>query len=235
MKFLRRLLLVIASCALILGTFFACFKGVVFHRPFINAEMEKYHIAADNKMTQTDLEDLFDETLKYLEFKRDDMVIQTVVDGVPREAYNDQEKQHMADCLGLFKGGYAIYHTSLFLCAAAIIAFLFLKKEKKPAVAREFSGTLLICYAVFFTLVAALGILFYSNFDKYFIMFHEIFFDNDLWIMDPAKCLMINLMPEDFFFDIVMHIAVIFLAVSILWMAAAVIVRTVLKKKEKSL
>lgn len=235
MKFLRRLLLVIASCALILGTFFACFKSVVFHRPFINAEMEKYHIAADNKMTQADLEDLFDETLKYLEFKRDDMVIRTVVDGEPREAYNDQEKQHMADCLDLFKGGYAIYHTSLFFSAAAFIAFLVLKRERKSAAARDFSGTLLVCYAAFFTAVAVLGILFYSNFDRYFILFHEIFFDNDLCIMDPAECLMINLMPEDFFFDIVMHIAVIFLVVSSLWMAAAITVRTVLGKKEKSL
>lgn len=38
------------------------------------------------------------------------------------------------------------------------------------------------------------------NFDKAFILFHEIMFDNDYWIFDPEKDPIINLLPQEFFF-----------------------------------
>ena len=38
------------------------------------------------------------------------------------------------------------------------------------------------------------------NFDKAFILFHEIMFDNDYWIFDPEIDPIINLLPQEFFF-----------------------------------
>ena len=49
-----------------------------------------------------------------------------------------------------------------------------------------------------------------GHFDTAFIQFHEIFFDNDLWLLDPDVSLMINMLPEEFFFDTAMRIGLIF-------------------------
>ena len=41
-------------------------------------------------------------------------------------------------------------------------------------------------------------------------MFHELFFNNDLWILDPRTELLIRMLPEGFFFDMVVRIGWIF-------------------------
>ena len=41
-------------------------------------------------------------------------------------------------------------------------------------------------------------------------MFHHIFFDNDLWILDPSTDLLINIVPEPFFMDTAGRIALTF-------------------------
>lgn len=45
-----------------------------------------------------------------------------------------------------------------------------------------------------------------TDFNKYFIKFHEIFFTNDLWLLNPLTDRMIMLLPEVFFRDIVLVI-----------------------------
>jgi len=49
-----------------------------------------------------------------------------------------------------------------------------------------------------------------TDFTKYFVIFHQIFFDNDLWILDPATDLLINIVPEPFFMDTAGRIALTF-------------------------
>ena len=44
------------------------------------------------------------------------------------------------------------------------------------------------------------------DFYKYFTIFHEIFFSNDLWQLEPAKDRLINMFPEAFFSDIAFKI-----------------------------
>ena len=38
------------------------------------------------------------------------------------------------------------------------------------------------------------------NFDKTFVVFHKLMFDNDYWIFDPSKDPVINILPQEFFF-----------------------------------
>jgi len=53
------------------------------------------------------------------------------------------------------------------------------------------------------------GILFWlinQDFTPYWNYFHYIFFDNDLWLLDPQVDILIQIVPEQFFFDIVTRI-----------------------------
>ena len=74
--------------------------------------------------------------------------------------------------------------------------------------ARSFQAVLGILAA----LILFLGIAMARNFNAVFTKFHEIFFDNDLWIFDPAEDYMIRMLPEGLFFDMVIRIGGIFLA-----------------------
>lgn len=54
------------------------------------------------------------------------------------------------------------------------------------------------------------------NFDKTFVIFHEIMFDNDYWIFDPLKDPVINILPQEFFFHAGLMIVVLVLLSSII-------------------
>ena len=63
------------------------------------------------------------------------------------------------------------------------------------------------------------------------IKFHHIFFDNDLWLLDPYKDDMINMLPEGFFFDTVVRIGITFIIPALVLLVIAAIISR--NKKEK--
>ncbi len=73
--------------------------------------------------------------------------------------------------------------------------FLYAWKKINVFKFKELRNTLFIGYLVpiFF------GILYLIDFQGAFVKFHEIFFKNDLWQLDPKTDLLIRLMPEEFF------------------------------------
>jgi len=72
---------------------------------------------------------------------------------------------------------------------------------------------------LFFGLIAALAAIISTDFTKYFIMFHHIFFSNDLWILDPSTDMLINIVPEGFFMDTAGRIAFTFGSLSLILFA----------------
>lgn len=50
------------------------------------------------------------------------------------------------------------------------------------------------------------------DFDAMWRFFHTIFFSNDLWLLDPNVSVLINMVPLQFFFDLVTKVVVLFIA-----------------------
>ena len=93
----------------------------------------------------------------------------------------------------------------LVMALCVIILFL-LKADFK----RVFPKSVCLGTGLFFGITAVLAAIISTDFTKYFIMFHHIFFHNDLWILDPATDMLINIVPEGFFSDTVLHIGITF-------------------------
>ena len=106
----------------------------------------------------------------------------------------------------LFIGGLNI---RLGACAAAVLCILFLvitRADIKKIIPRSYWITLGATGAI----VLLIGGAAVFNFNAVFVQFHHIFFDNDLWIFDPAEDYMIRMLPEGLFYDMVMRIGAIF-------------------------
>ena len=71
-------------------------------------------------------------------------------------------------------------------------------------------GSLCLGTGIFFAAALVIVGIVASDFSKYFIVFHHIFFDNDLWILNPATDMLINIVPEPFFMDTAFRIALTF-------------------------
>ena len=179
-------------------------EAVVYWTPgYFEKEYTKYNVAAAVDMEMDDLLDVTDEMMAYLKGKREDLHVPTIVGGEEREFFNEREIAHMEDVQGLFLGAIFLRRLCVGIIAASIILLVLAKSDIKHLLPK------MICIGtgLFFFLIAALSLIISTDFTKYFIIFHKIFFDNDLWILDPSTDLLINIVPEPFFMDTAFRIA----------------------------
>lgn len=179
-------------------------EAVVYWTPgYFEKEYTKYDVAAAVDMEMDDLLDVTDEMMAYLKGDREDLHVPTIVGGEEREFFNEREIAHMEDVQGLFLGAIFLRRLCVGIIAASIILLILAKSDIKHLLPK------MICIGtgLFFFLIAALSLIISTDFTKYFIIFHKIFFDNDLWILDPSTDLLINIVPEPFFMDTAFRIA----------------------------
>lgn len=208
MKVLHHLFGIVASIAMILILLISSFEIAAYSDyNWYEKEYEKYEVLAELEMEMPDVMEVTKEMMKYLRGDREDLVVYTTVDGVEREFFNDREKAHMVDVLNLFLGGLLLRKVGVVLMVISVFVLIVTKGNWKSILPKSF----LIGTGSFVGITAIAGVAFMTDFNKYFVMFHHIFFDNDLWLLDPRTDLMIRMLPEGFFMDMVMRIGVIFL------------------------
>lgn len=148
------------------------------------------------------------------------------IDGVSVPFFTDREKSHLADCRNLFQAAIRVRVIAALICIAlATFIYVHNGKEKTPAILAGGWLRSLSFVAVLSVIIAVMCVI---DFTHVFTVFHHIFFDNDLWILDPRKDNLINIMQEDVFADAAKWIAGIWLAADALLalLAAAVLRRS---------
>ena len=171
-------------------------------------EYEKYDVLSDLDMTMDDVMYVTHEMMDYLRGEGDTLSVMTTVEGKEQDFFNEQDRFHMGEVRDLFIGGLNI---RLGACAAAVLCVLFLlftRADIKKIIPRSYRIALGMTGAA----VLLIGIAAVVDFNAVFVQFHHIFFDNDLWIFDPAEDYMIRMLPEGLFYDMVMRIGAIFVA-----------------------
>ena len=169
-------------------------------------EYEKYDVLSDLDMTMDDVMYVTHEMMDYLRGNGDTLSVITTVEGREQDFFNEQDRFHMAEVRDLFIGGLYI---RLGACAAVVLCIVFLlisRADIKKIIPRSYW----IALGITGIAVALIGIAAVVDFNAVFVQFHHIFFDNDLWIFDPAEDYMIRMLPEGLFYDMVMRIGAIF-------------------------
>lgn len=205
MKLIHILLGLLCSFALMITLLITSVEAVTYWTPgYYEKEYLKYNVLENVHMEMEDLLDVTTEMMAYLRGHREDLHVPTIVNGQPREFFSEREIAHMEDVRGLFLGAIAIRQGCLILILAALAILLYTKADLKRLLPRTLcAGTIL-----FFAVLAMLAAIIASDFSKYFIVFHHIFFNNDLWMLDPRTDLLINIVPEPFFMDTATRIGV---------------------------
>ena len=76
MKAVKNLLAVVTAVCLLIVLFFTAIQLSIFNMDYIDREMTKVSRAEFLGMSEENLHELFDQTLKYLSDERDDLVIE---------------------------------------------------------------------------------------------------------------------------------------------------------------
>ena len=169
-------------------------------------EYEKYDVLSDLDMTMDEVMYVTHDMMDYLRGNGDTLSVITTVEGREQDFFNEQDRFHMAEVRDLFIGGLNI---RLGACAAVVLCIVFLlisRADIKKIIPRSYW----IALGITGIAVALIGIAAVVDFNAVFVQFHHIFFDNDLWIFDPAEDYMIRMLPEGLFYDMVMRIGAIF-------------------------
>lgn len=206
-RMLQYALGIIFSFCLMIVLLFTSVEAAVYWIPgYFQKEYAKYNVTEAVSMNMDDLLDVTDQMMAYLKGKRDNLHVPTTMGGVEREFFNAREIAHMEDVRGLFLGGIAMRRGCIMIMALCLI-LLFLLKTKFM---NTFPRAVLWGSGLFLLGSTATAFIISTDFNRYFILFHKMFFHNDLWMLDPSTDMLINIVPEGFFSDTVFLIGSIF-------------------------
>jgi len=217
-----------AVCLVLLALYFSV------QLPTFSTWFYEYEYAKNGtyEQVQVEKEDLLAVTahmIDYMRGKEANLNIETHVAGEARLFFSEREVLHMEDVLGLFQAGRWIRNVSVMLFAATAAFLIASGKDWRSVIMKAWRAAAFGMLAGF----ACLGGLMAVSFDRSFTLFHEIFFNNDLWLLDPRVDLLVNIVPTPFFMDIALCIGIMFaLALAVMGTCAAVILRGIHRQGE---
>ncbi len=150
------------------------------------------------------------------------------IDGVTSPFFTEREKLHLVDCRNIFISALRIRLISIvsLACLLLIIFFSIKRRVKTFSTAifiRTISKGYLLAVTAFISFASLIGIIGFVNFTYLFTLFHKVFFDNDLWILNPAEDNLVNIMQEQVFADTALLIVVIFVIPALILAVASFI------------
>ena len=164
---------------------------------------DKYDTASRTGIERNELIRAGELFRDYFNNEQSNLEVRVVQNGVLRNIYNAKEIAHMVDVKNLVQGVFNIQtYLGVFLAISITLGFL-IYRANWPRMLGE-----LIALGGMLTLalVVLVGLLSLVGFDKLFLAFHIISFDNDLWQLDPRQDMLLIMFPQGFFFDATMWI-----------------------------
>jgi integral membrane protein (TIGR01906 family) len=200
-----------AACVVVL---LVCEAFIVptFLTGFYSYEFDKNGTPAQIGVEKPELMRVTGEMLDYMRGRRDDLNVPAAVNGQQREFFNQREKDHMVDVRVLFDRLFLVRNAAFWALLFLIICLVLFKYNVLFVLARCAREAV----AGFCLLTLLLAGVIAFNFERAFEVFHLIFFDNDLWILNPATDLLVNIVPQPFFIDIAIFIGALFVVSSAL-------------------
>lgn len=178
-----------------------------FQRSFYQREYSKDNTAEKIGMSEAELMNATNTLLDYLEDNRDDIVVEAEINGSTQEVFNERETLHMIDVKALYQNAKAFEYALLISGTIALFFGNYLSKDNTKATQKfgyKYGVSLLFLFLTF------LMIWIIADFNGFWTSFHQFFFTNDLWLLDPNTSIMINMFPSIFFEDLVVRIIISF-------------------------
>ncbi len=197
---------IVVGICLFFVLLFTAVQVVGYNTAYYKWQYKRHDVMDATKMSIDDLSIVTDHLIGYLKGKRESLDMTATIDGKVREVFDQREKDHMVDVQKLFIKGTFIRNICL-VFMVLILGFLFYRHKKLFLNALFMVKYVFACIIILILILSGLLLI---DFNKYFTIFHEIFFRNDLWLLDPDTSVLINMVPEVFFFQTAMMIIGIF-------------------------
>lgn len=207
-KVINMVFSIVFSLAIITGSI----KFTVGFKQLYYWDIEKLDIPKITNMTEEELKLNYDYLIEYntspdnLDFK------------LPTLKSSQQGKIHFEEVRDIFQ----IVDKLFFITFIISLIGIYLNKKNNNIQILKSIGIMLISMPLI--LIAPIAL----NFEKSFIIFHKLLFENDYWIFDPNLDPVINMLPEQFFF----HCGLLILFIVLIVSGSMLTAYKILKNKE---
>lgn len=200
---MNKLLSVITSIAVAAALLSGSIAAPILVRGFYYAQIDALELEEASGLSEAEIRNAYDEVLDYCTGKSDEFSAGVL-------PFSDEGASHFADCRKLFILDFEIFGVSLLLIAALTMYRRRRGLHEFCGRSPAFWGAAGICGAI-----CAAAALAATDFDRAFEVFHGIFFPGkDNWIFAPKLDPIIKLMPEAFFRNCAILIALLIALVS---------------------
>jgi len=208
-----------ALCVLLIIIAQSIFIPTFHMMPYFSWHYQRHNVPENIGIEKDELMYVTSELLDYMRGQRDDLVIYAAINGEVQQFFSDRDIRHMEDVLDLYSMGFLIRNISFWLLLFLIFVMAFFKIPILEVLAR-------CCREVlvgFLILLGLLAAVIAWDWDRAFVVFHEIFFDNNYWMLTPGVDPLIDIVGHPFF----LYISIIISALLLLFSLAIIIASTV--------
>lgn len=180
---MKKALKVIYPVCLSLCIICAAVVAVVCFKPLYYRDIDSYQMTQRTGLPEEEIRANYDEMIRFLmRFSGDELTLPTL-------PMSEGGKIHFADVKHLFNAVKILGIISL--AGAAACAVLLRREDRRRS----------LYAAGFITLgiPAVLGIFVAVAWERFFVLFHKVFFHNDYWIFDARTDPVITILPDGFF------------------------------------
>lgn len=188
----------------------------------ITKDKEYYYVySQENNITEytglnaDKVEDMYSNLIDYI-YKGDESLI--------NKDFNEREVSHMVDVHKLYNLNMTVTYITSGILIASII-YLVVAYKNNISLYRDLRFIRNAFLIILLAIIILAGII-SLDFDQAFIKFHELFFNNDFWLLDPRTDVMIRMLPQDFFMNMAIRIGKALLAhLVVLFVILAIIIK----------
>lgn len=191
---MKKLLIVILAIIIPLISIISSFVLISRTPDFYTKEFTKLKVVDTIGLSVTEAE-IGGMIADYINGKTDKFEMKAEINGEEKNIFNEKEQTHMIDVKRLIDFATILLVILYFIIILVYYSVIIFKEKQLLRMA--FKGSV-IFYGVILVLFGLISLI---DFNKGFTVFHELFFKNNLWILDPSKDVLLMLMPLQFFVD----------------------------------
>lgn len=205
-KLVKQLIAMLLALSLIWVTLVMGYERILFSNTYFNWHYEHREIDVETGIGIDDLMDVTYVLVDYIRGKRENLNIQVPINGNIEEVFGEREKDHMVDVRNMYLTVRLMKNIGLIFIIIILLVGIFWKKKFVYKVLKSVR----FWVPIYLLIIGGLGALLTTDFDKYFTLGHELLFSNDLWLLDPRTDILIQMVPESYFYSVVVIGLIIF-------------------------
>lgn len=199
MKVLSGILGILLGIGIVLATLFTVFQAVLYtDDDFLPKRFERYSVKDSiPPMRKEELDRIGVHIMRYLVGKERDLQMEVYINGKSLPFFNEQDIFHMKEVKDIFIGALRFRNVLCFFISVILILSFTKFKHNKNIIFKTTYNSILILFFI----QMIIGLFVRINFESFFILFHKMIFSNDKWLFDAETDLMINILPQELFFE----------------------------------